>query len=539
MLEADSGSSRVGRPTVPHHLLSTTRRRKPTPGNSKEFSTLIAPAVSSYPSSSRDSSCAPTQSQKSRRMTTTATATIFSRAWKVTRLVVVLLLWGIQSPAGAAQRPDSLLILAITLGGRRGRRRLARTLAVFGALVVTLNGAGGQQFQERTLASSPIFDTDTSEDVGIVALAAASHALLTGDTRFVATGPEYANAMLFVVDVANGSVTTITAEELGISNLGGVTLVRVDVDDRIVAWHSESSQIITMSSTGTAVRRIPLRLPYGFMADSWELATYGSASQLPVLRQLAYGPGRGGEDGGSYRQMVTFGVMHRDGNLERIAQVEGVERVYLSIRQDSAWGNVEADVIFGETVFVAPLGDDKLIVADTDADSIRVLDARGSYEPLMPTPLRSVVVTEEDIGIERSRRKRRSAMDAEMEGLIDMVSGRHREQLIASDRARRVAVDFAPASRTPSAIAGLMVDGQSRLWLKRFVPPTDSITYWDVWNTTRAFIEFSVRVPREWDVLDARGDRVLLRGSKANGRRSRDLGRLMLLDMRQTVVQGR
>lgn len=75
--------------------------------------------------------------------------------------------------------------------------------------------------------------------------------------------------MLFVVDVDQGSVTTITAEELGISDQGGVTLVRVGVDGRLVAWYGESSQIVTMSSTGTAVRRIPLRLSHGFMAGTW------------------------------------------------------------------------------------------------------------------------------------------------------------------------------------------------------------------------------------------------------------------------------
>ena len=293
---------------------------------------------------------------------------------------------------------------------------LGRPLVVLGAAAATLGEAGGQQLPERTLASSPIFDSGVGEDSDVVALTAASHALLTGNARFVATGPEHADPMLFVVDVDQGSVTTITAEELGISDQGGVTLVRVGVDRRLVAWHGESSQIVTMSSTGTAVRRIPLRLSHGFMAGTWELAAFGGVNQVPVLRQSAYRLGRGGEGDASYRQTVTFGVMRSNGDMERIGQAAGPERVYLSIRQDSAWGSVEADVIFGETVFAAPLGDGKLIVAETDADSIWVLDAHGNYEPLMPTPLRSVVVSDEDIRIERNRRKRRNAMDEEMGG---------------------------------------------------------------------------------------------------------------------------
>ena len=421
---------------------------------------------------------------------------------------------------------------------------VARLLAVLGAAAATLGRADSQQLPERApqlseriLGSSPIFDSGAGEDTEVGALAAASHALLTGNNTIVATGPEHADPMLFVVDVDKGSVTTITAEELGIPDLGGVTLVRVGVDGRLVAWHGESSQIVTMSSTGTAIRRIPLRLPYGFMSGAWELATFGGVSQVPVLRQSAYRLGRGGEGAASYRQTVTFGVMRSNGDVERIGQAAGPERVYLSVRQDSAWGTVEADVIFGETVFVAPLSDDKLIVAETDADSVWVLDAHGNYEPLMPTPLRSVVVSEEDVRIERSRRKRRNAMDEEMEGLIENVSGRHREQLLALNRARRVAVDLAPANRTPPAVAGLVVDGQSRLWLKRFAPQTDSTAYWDVWNTKRALVEYRVRVPREWDVLDARGDRVLLRTAVARG--TRVFGRLMLVEMERSSVQGR
>lgn len=114
--------------------------------------------------------------------------------------------------------------------------------------------------------------------------------------------------MLFVVDVDQGSVTTITAEELGISDQGGVTLVRAGVDGRLVAWHGESPQIVTMSWTGTAVRRIPLRLSHGFMAGTWELAAFDGVNQVPVLRQSAYRLGRGGEGEASYRQTVTLAL---------------------------------------------------------------------------------------------------------------------------------------------------------------------------------------------------------------------------------------
>ena len=356
-------------------------------------------------------------------------------------------------------------------------------------------------------------------------------ALFTGKNRFVAAGPEHADATLVFVDVVDGSVATVTAEALGLSGIGGMTLVRAGADGRVVAWHGESSQVVTISTTGTAVERIPLGLPAGFMTAPWELAALGVEDGVAVLRQRAIGAGFGNVGGMSYRQRLEFSLIRPGGDPEPVVQVGGAERVYLAVREDSARGNVETDVIFGETVFSAPLGADKVIVAETDADSIWVLDTQGNYRPLLPTPLRSVVVTEDDVRIERSRLRRRNLMDQEMDGLMDMVSGRHREQLMALDRASRMAIDLAPVSWTPPAIADLVVDGQSRVWLKRFVPPTDSVATWEVWNTERRVVEFRLDAPREWDVLDARGDQVLLRAEGSWEAGADRLGRLLVMEM--------
>ena len=383
---------------------------------------------------------------------------------------------------------------------------------------------------ERRLSSPPLFDSRVVTDPGLSAIGATS-ALFTGENRFVATGPEHATATLYFVDVVRGSVATVTAETLGVSDIGGVTLVRVG-DGQVVAWHGESSHIVTMSLTGTGVERIPLGLPAGFMKAPWELAALGIADGIAVLRQRAIGGGFGNLDGASYRQRVEFSLLRPGGDPEHVVQARGAERVWLAVREDSARGNVEANVVFGETVFSAPLGSDKVIVAETEADSIWVLDTKGDYRPLLPTPSRSVVVTEDDVRIERSRLRRRHAVDREMDGLMDMVSGRHREQLMALDRASRMAIDLAPVNRTPPAIADLVVDGQSRVWLKRFVPPTDSVATWEVWNTERRVVEFRLDAPREWHVLDARGDQVLLR-AEGNWEAGEDhgLGRLLVMEM--------
>lgn len=94
-----------------------------------------------------------------------------------------------------------------------------------------------------------------------------------------------------------------------------------------------------------------------------------------------------------------------------------------------------------------------------------------------------------------------------------------------------MAIDLAPVSWTPPAIADLVVDGQSRVWLKRFVPPTDSVATWEVWNTERRVVEFRLDAPREWDVLDARGDQVLLRAEGSWEAGADRLGRLLVMEM--------
>lgn len=406
-------------------------------------------------------------------------------------------------------------------------------LAAAGAVTGASNEAGGQEPVQRTVALPPLFDSDNVADSGLPTAPAvvASNALLTGDARFVASGPGFANPTLFFVDLDAGSVRRINAGELGLSDYGGIALVRVGTDGRLVAWHGDSSQIITMSLTGTVIRRIPLGLSSGFMAAPWELVAFDEVRGVAVLRQQALSLGLGNESEASYRQRVTFSLMRPGEGMERVVQTKGPETVRLTVRQDSARGSVETEVLFGETVFSTPFGHDKLIVAESDADSIWVLDVAGNYNPLMPAPLPSVVVSEADVQIERARRKRRLADDPETRSLIDMVSGRHREQLLELDRASRVAVDLAPVNWTPPAIADLVVDGQSRLWMKRFVPPTDSVALWEVWNTTRAVVDFRLHAPREWSVLDARDERVLF-CAEGDGRLSGrgDVCRLMLVE---------
>lgn len=132
----------------------------------------------------------------------------------------------------------------------------------------------------------------------------ATSALFTGENRFAAAGPEHADATLVFVDVVDGSVATVTAETLGVSGIGGLTLVRAGADGRVVAWHGESSQVVTISTTGTAVERMPLGLPAGFMTAPWELAALGVEDGVAVLRQRAIAAGFGNVGGASYRQRV-------------------------------------------------------------------------------------------------------------------------------------------------------------------------------------------------------------------------------------------
>ncbi len=239
-------------------------------------------------------------------------------------------------------------------------RRLVRVLALVGAVVGVSGRAGDQRIVERRLSSPPLFDSHVVTDPGMSAIDATS-ALFTGENRFVAAGPEHADAMLVFVDVVDGSVATVTAEALGVSGIGGLTLVRAGADGRVVAWHGESSQVVTISATGTAVERMPLGLPAGFMTAPWELAALGVEDGVAVLRQRAIAAGFGNVGGASYRQRVEFSLMRPGGDPEPVVQVGGAERVYLAVREDSARGNVETDVVFGETVFSAPLGADKVL----------------------------------------------------------------------------------------------------------------------------------------------------------------------------------
>ncbi len=60
------------------------------------------------------------------------------------------------------------------------------------------------------------------------------------------------------------------------------------------------------------------------------------------------------------------------------------------------------------------------------------------------------------------------------------------------------------------------MDRDGRLWMPRYVLPTDQAKRWTVWNGEHE--EFSVEVPINERLLDVLGDLVLLRGPRRTGR---------------------
>lgn len=184
----------------------------------------------------------------------------------------------------------------------------------------------------------------------------------------------------------------------------------------------------------------------------------------------------------------------------------GQERSVLRLSPDPATAQEVIEVLDPVTGVVRSLSaqvGQRLALTQTDLGFVQILDASGVQVGRVPLPS-SIAVTEDDIAAERARRvalaEARERMFAELSG--DPVS--------LEDIAERVA--SIPANTFAPPIDRVSGDLDGRLWLRLFRPGAEW-EEWQVWDIAEgdAVLEFVVALPLGEELLDAAGNRVLLR----------------------------
>jgi len=169
------------------------------------------------------------------------------------------------------------------------------------------------------------------------------------------------------------------------------------------------------------------------------------------------------------------------------------------------------DIPFAHELF-SVFHDNKLYIADTNADSVVVVNTNGDVVRRIPMPPARIVTAE------------------------DLVSWK--EQQITNIRKRKNAPNFvdsgdyirwtqrATGNSVSPRINGMFVDITGRFWMQRYVMPTDLVTYWEQWQQDVEVPIVVLRLPLDKLLLDALEDMVLTSSTNEMGVSSVAVSRL-------------
>ena len=214
---------------------------------------------------------------------------------------------------------------------------------------------------------------------------------------------------------------------------------------------------------------------------------------------------REGKDFGSYRgrtwDAIEYLAVDSAGEVEVVAQAKGAEHYYEPKRSGS--------VFFGHSTLMAA-SSDRVAIAETDQEAIRVSGWDGGEVGRIPMPP----------AVRPSRDQVRAAREYEAEwplrvaGIMSRTSAEVPAQLrehFADPRNLRLNYENWPVNDPAPPIDQLFVDFDERLWVRDYhFTDQDSVT-WRVWDMERFTPLFQEKLATDDELLDARGNVVLLR----------------------------
>ena len=330
------------------------------------------------------------------------------------------------------------------------------------------DGAGRSR-TDWVVNPDPVFDSREHPDPVVSVIGNLGRGSLLADGRIVLLdGKEF----LFV-DLATGDLLGTAGgggDGPGEFRAAGPALAWFHADGELAVWDALSMRLTVFSSIGDLVgtRTLPSASP-------------GNAS--------VRGPGPYFSPVGMFSDgVMVFTEFPQSGSAARPlraimeADWEGRLRTIVNVPAHQS-----LSVLFGYRTYVV-IANDQVVVADNETDSINVYDRSGGRLFSLEMPGQRVRVT-----------------DARAEEAL--VARRRRDERSTFGRAR-FKREYVPNEVVPP-IDRILVDSDGRLWVRSYRLAEDETQRWNVWRETDWL--FAVEMPRDWALLDARGDLVLVR----------------------------
>ena len=350
----------------------------------------------------------------------------------------------------------------------------------------------------RRLGSQSIFDSARDLDPVAATLIVANAGFFLPNRHLVIVDR---TEMVFV-DLPSGDVRAVGGVGDGPGEFNHITGA-MRTPEGVASWDLLSQRISFFSFDGEFLRSRAYD-PLSFL--HWMASPVAVHSEGDILFRDGDGPAS--RVGGRTWDPAHYVALQKDGQLRTVAVAKGNELFY---RNDVARGVLESEhVIFGHRAFEGATGH-LLVVAQTDTGAIEVMDWSGRVISSIPMPVATKVAPHQVRMASESVASAREQRFALANRLLA------RQQMGGSRALPRVAIPNLPANEVAPAIDGLFVDFDERLWFREYRFPDQDSVIWKTWDIERQHQLFTLRTAGDAQLLDAKGELVLLRGEDALG----------------------
>ncbi len=313
-------------------------------------------------------------------------------------------------------------------------------------------------------------------------------------------------AQIFLIDIESGEVQPVGRRGEGPGEFQRIRGPRhasaggFFVDDfmtaRVTLFAADGSLLNTIAYNPTSFRSGPFVLrAIGVHSDGAVIFRDGE----PLFSERPNGP---------YREKIGYVALMADGASAAIAEADGMEKE----RRNHGGGFSAFDKPFSYSAVEAVTGD-LVLVADTETGILSAYNRSGKVAMTFDFGPGDEVTREADRLWREAKTERtneqnqalaRSGAPAEVAALASGLRG------MGSD-AQREYYRNAEGNSIAPAMSRMLVDGDGRVWAERFaLPGTETVT-WQRWNPGEERIDAILELSPDHRLLDALGDRVLLR----------------------------
>lgn len=218
---------------------------------------------------------------------------------------------------------------------------------------------------------------------------------------------------------------------------------------------------------------------------------------------------------GVRRDTMRYSITSDQRRHTLVAKVLGDEHVWVKLPKEAkGHSSRRVPVVFGHRVLEACQGD-HLVVGLTGENMVRLYDRTGAVvtQDTLPSGRR---IGRQEAAAGRSWRASADARQNRIErrryAFLSSVAG----MSVSFPDLDSLQMQRVPANETSPSIDRLWVDAQGRLWIRKFLMPSDDWAHWRVQSTVGSPPTL-LDTTRDTEVLDAYDDQLLLRRTNAQG----------------------